>query len=40
MDAAGVSRRKQRHARLNVVALGVFWAVIAIAAFLLLAKSV
>jgi len=40
MDAAGVSRRKQRHARFNAVALGVFWAVIAIGAFLLLAKSV
>jgi PAS domain S-box-containing protein len=40
MDTAGVSRRKQRRARLNGVALGVFWAVIAIAAFLLLAKSV
>jgi nitrogen fixation/metabolism regulation signal transduction histidine kinase len=40
MDAAGVRGRKHRRARLSAVALGVFWAVIGIAAFLLLAKSV
>ena len=40
MVAAGVSARSQRRARLNVVALGLFWAVIGVSAFLLLAKSV
>ncbi|MGO9850140.1 MAG: ATP-binding protein [Steroidobacteraceae bacterium] len=40
MDAAGVTRRKQRRARTSAVALGVFFSVIGIGAFLLLAKSV
>ncbi|HEV2284793.1 MAG TPA: ATP-binding protein [Steroidobacteraceae bacterium] len=40
MDAAGVGRHRRRRAGFNAVALGVFWAVIGIAAFLLLAKSV
>ena len=40
MVAAGVSPRSQRRARLNVVAVSVFWGVIGLGAFLLLAKSV
>jgi nitrogen fixation/metabolism regulation signal transduction histidine kinase len=40
MVAAGVTPRTQRRARLNAVALSVFWGVTAIGAFLLLAKSV
>jgi len=39
MVAAGVNPRAQRRVRLNAVALSVFWGVIAIGAFLLLAKS-
>src|SRR5215472_18581800 len=40
MVAAGVAPRRQRRAPLNVVAIAVFWGVIGISAFLLLAKSV
>jgi nitrogen fixation/metabolism regulation signal transduction histidine kinase len=39
MVAAGVTPRAQLRVRLNAVALSVFWAVTAIGAFLLLAKS-
>ena len=39
MVAAGVNPRAQRRVRLNAVALSVFWGVIALGAFLLLAKS-
>jgi two-component system, NtrC family, nitrogen regulation sensor histidine kinase NtrY len=40
VDAARVTPRSQRRARLSAVALGVFWGVTGFAAFLLLAKSV
>ncbi len=40
MVAAGVNGRSQRRARLNAVALALFWGVFGISAFLLLAKSV
>ena len=40
MVAARINPRSQRRARLNAVALGVFWGVIGVGAFLLLAKSV
>ncbi len=40
MVAAGVNVRSQRRARLNAVALALFWGVFGISAFLLLAKSV
>ncbi|HYM41343.1 MAG TPA: ATP-binding protein [Steroidobacteraceae bacterium] len=40
MVAAGVSRLRQRRAGLTAVALGLFWGLIGVAAFLLLAKSV
>ena len=39
MVAAGVNPRGQRRARLNALALSVFWGITAIGAFLLLAKS-
>jgi nitrogen fixation/metabolism regulation signal transduction histidine kinase len=39
MVAAGVSPRRQHRARLNAVALSVFWGVTGLGAFLLLAKS-
>jgi len=38
--AAGVTPRRRRRAPLNAVALAVFWGVIGVSAFLLLAKSV
>ena len=40
MVVAGVTARRARRAPLNAVALAVFWGVIGIGAFLLLAKSV
>ena len=40
MVAAGITPRRRRRAPLNAVALAVFWGVIGVSAFLLLAKSV
>ncbi|HYL03884.1 MAG TPA: ATP-binding protein [Steroidobacteraceae bacterium] len=40
MVTAGLNPKAQRRARRNALVLGVFWAVIGLAAFLLLAKSV